>query len=91
MGYKSLIPQLRRHSRPLSPVRPHVRTWPGAGTRAPQIIGITRHVDQRLMPTRVIEAERDQMMHAQLAHVAERHRRAGWALGGSFDDLVGAR
>ena len=30
------------------------------------------------MATRIIQAERDQMMHAQLAHVAERQRRGGW-------------
>ena len=33
------------------------------------------------MATRIIQAERDQMMHAQLAHVAERHfggSRSAW-------------
>ena len=32
------------------------------------------------MATRIIQAERDQMMHALLAHVAEPHRRAGRVL-----------
>ena len=39
--------------------------------------GLARHVDQRLMAAGVVEAEGDQVLHAQLAHVAERHRRAG--------------
>jgi hypothetical protein len=29
------------------------------------------------MPAGVVKAERDQVMHALLTHVAERHRRAG--------------
>jgi hypothetical protein len=29
----------------------------------------------------VVVAERDQVMHALFAHVAERHQRAGWVLG----------
>jgi hypothetical protein len=29
------------------------------------------------MPTGVVEAGGDQVLHAQLAHVAKRHRRAG--------------
>ena len=33
------------------------------------------------MPTRVIEARRDQRLHAELAHVAQGHRGAGWVLG----------
>ena len=28
------------------------------------------------MPARIVEAERDQVLHALLLHVAERHRRA---------------
>jgi hypothetical protein len=31
-----------------------------------------------------VQAERDQMRHALLAHVAERHRRAWWMLGVHF-------
>jgi hypothetical protein len=41
---------------------------------------IARHVDQRRVPTDVVEAIGDQVMHTLLAHVAERHRRAGWVL-----------
>ena len=36
------------------------------------------------------EAIGNQSLHAQLAHVAERLRRAGWGVWGSFDDFVGA-
>ena len=38
---------------------------------------IARHVDQRRVPTRVVEAVRDQLLHPELAYVAERHRRPG--------------
>jgi hypothetical protein len=34
-----------------------------------------------MMPTRAVEAEADQVLHAQLAHIAARHRRAGSMLG----------
>jgi hypothetical protein len=42
---------------------------------------MARHVDQDLVPARVVEAIGDQVMHPELAHVAERHRRAGRVLG----------
>jgi hypothetical protein len=35
------------------------------------------HIDQALVSAGVVEAERDQVPHAKVAHVAERHRRAG--------------
>jgi hypothetical protein len=31
-----------------------------------------------LVSARIVKAERDQIAHAKLAHIAERHRRAGW-------------
>jgi hypothetical protein len=33
-----------------------------------------------LVAAGIVEAERDQVMHPKLAHVAERHRRGGWLL-----------
>jgi hypothetical protein len=42
---------------------------------------IARHVDQRDVPTGVIEAGCDQVLHAKLAYVAERHRRTSGVLG----------
>ena len=42
---------------------------------------IARHVDQCAVTAGIVEAGRDQVVHAQLAHVAERHRRAGGVLG----------
>ena len=38
-----------------------------------------RHVDQPLMPARLAKAGGDEMLHAEMAHVAERHRLTGWA------------
>jgi hypothetical protein len=38
---------------------------------------LARHVDQRGVPAGIVETRRDQVLHAELAHVAERHRRAG--------------
>ena len=46
------------------------------------IVRKLRHVHQTLVPTRWVEALGDQPCNAELAHVAERHRRAGrgaWA------------
>ena len=37
------------------------------------------------MTAGVVEAEGDQVLHAQLSHVAERHRVGAWV---SFDDFV---
>ena len=42
---------------------------------------ITPHFDQRSVTAGVIEARRNKPLHAQLAHVAERLRWAGWVLG----------
>jgi hypothetical protein len=42
------------------------------------------------MPAGVIEARRDKPLHAQLAHIAQRHRRAGWVFGVQFDDFRSA-
>ena len=36
------------------------------------------------MAAGVVEAERDQVEHALLAHVLQVHRRAGWVLGGHY-------
>ena len=41
---------------------------------------ILRDVDQRCLPARIVEAIRDQVMHALLTHVAQGHWRAGWVL-----------
>jgi uncharacterized protein YlaN (UPF0358 family) len=38
---------------------------------------VARHVDQRLTPASVAEAKGHEVIHALLAHVAERHRRPG--------------
>jgi hypothetical protein len=43
------------------------------------VVGVARHVDDRLMSAGVVQAGGDQVMHALLAHVAEGHGRAGWA------------
>ena len=70
---------------PKRPPSPRIRRRPAAALHPafePRHLGldrIARHVDQRLMAARVVEAEGDQVLHAQLAHVAERHRRAGFA------------
>jgi hypothetical protein len=42
---------------------------------------VARHIDQRRMSAGIVEAVRDQVLHAKLAHVAERHRRTGRVLG----------
>ena len=42
---------------------------------------IARHVDQALVPAGIVEARRNQPCYAQLAPVAERHRRTGRVLG----------
>ena len=39
------------------------------------IAGIARHIDDRLVAATIVQATGDQVMHALLAHVAERHRR----------------
>jgi hypothetical protein len=41
---------------------------------------IAKHIDERSVPPGVIEARCDQVPHAELAHVAERRRRAGRVL-----------
>jgi hypothetical protein len=41
------------------------------------VIGIARHVDQGLVSAGIVQAIGDQVLHPQLAHVAERHRRPG--------------
>ena len=72
----------------LLPVRPHVNA-PTARTalaalhvglepRNWRVTRIALHVDQRLVAAGVVQAIGDQVMHAQLAHVAERHRRGGF-------------
>jgi hypothetical protein len=71
----------------LFPVGPHVdvttaRTALGAYDLACErghfnVIGIARHVDQALVAARIVEAGRDEPLHAEVAHVAERHRRDG--------------
>ena len=42
---------------------------------------IARYVDQCGMSAGIVQTERDQVLHAEIAHVAERHRRAGGVLG----------
>ena len=42
---------------------------------------VARHVEQRGVSAGVVMTERDQPLHAERAHVAERHRRAGRVLG----------
>jgi hypothetical protein len=39
---------------------------------------IAKHLNQCVMAARIIEARGDQPLHAERAHVAEGHRRAGW-------------
>jgi hypothetical protein len=50
--------------------------------------GILRHIDQCLVPARIVVAIGDQVMHTLLAHIGERHRRAGWVLGAHSMNLV---
>ena len=45
------------------------------------VVGILRHVDQTLVSARIVEASGDEVLHAEVAHVTERHRRAGRVLG----------
>ena len=45
------------------------------------VIRVLGNIDARLMPAGVIEAGGDKAMHAEAAHVAERHRFAGRMLG----------
>jgi hypothetical protein len=45
------------------------------------IVRIARHVDQTLVSARVVEAEGNKPLHAQVPHVPERHRIAGWVHG----------
>ena len=40
------------------------------------IAGVFRHVDEPLMAARIVEARCDQPLHAEMAHVAERHSAA---------------
>jgi hypothetical protein len=47
----------------------------------PVLARIARRVDDRLVAARIIEAIGDEVLHALSAHVAERHRRAGWVFG----------
>ena len=42
---------------------------------------ISRYIDQTLVSAGVVQAGRKQPLHAELAHVAERHRRAGGCFG----------
>src|ERR1700756_5588570 len=80
--------QLRRHRRPLFPIRAYVDAiassaadctddsalevgYLGCGRVAP-------HFDQGRMAARVIEARGHEPPHAEVAHVAERHRTGGW-------------
>jgi hypothetical protein len=72
---------------PVLPVRPHVNPsaagsalHPALEPRHQRVAWILRHVDQRLVTARVVEAEGDQVTHTSLVHVAERHRWAGWAV-----------
>jgi hypothetical protein len=41
------------------------------------IVGKLRDVDQALVAARIVEAGREQPLHAKVAHCAKRHRRAG--------------
>jgi hypothetical protein len=41
------------------------------------VIGVARHVNDSLVPIRVVEAIGDQVMHTLLAHIAQGHRWAG--------------
>jgi hypothetical protein len=41
------------------------------------VVGILGHVDQTLVPARRIEAMCHEPLHAELAHVAQSHGRAG--------------
>ena len=70
----------------LFPIRAHVDLVAAAALGADQarakprdlsISRIVRHVDQRGVPAGIVETRRNQVLHAELAHVAERHRRAG--------------
>jgi hypothetical protein len=75
----------------LFPVRPHVdvsaaRAALGAYDLVTKprhfgIVRVFRHVDQALVAARIVEAGRNEPLYAEMAHVAERHRGAGWVLG----------
>jgi len=74
-----------------SPVRPHVDAMSasaalgafdlGAEPGDWRICRIARYVDDSLMSACVVEAERDQVTDALLAHIRKVHRRAGRVLG----------
>jgi hypothetical protein len=53
----------------------------GSEPRDLGVLRIFRHVDQRSMSAGVVQTGRKQPLHAQPAHVAERHRGAGGLLG----------
>ena len=46
----------------------------GGKPRHPSVGGISRHVDETLMTARIDKASGDEMMHAKMPHIAERHR-----------------
>ena len=74
------LTQLRRHEWLLFPVRAHVDLVAAAAaphftrteSRHLGLGRVARHVDQRGVEARILEAIADQVLHAQLAHVAER-------------------
>jgi hypothetical protein len=73
------------------PVWAHLKMWTARAAfrthnllgqrRHFDIVGKLRHVDQRRVTAGVIQAGRNQPLHAECAHVAEGHRRAGRLLG----------
>jgi hypothetical protein len=40
------------------------------------VVAVGRHIDQRLVPARVVVSAGDQVLHAKLSHVAQRDRGA---------------
>jgi len=53
----------------------------GGRTTAPRRRRTGRYVDEALVSARIVEAGGDKVLHAEMAHIAERHRRAGRVLG----------
>jgi hypothetical protein len=42
------------------------------------VVAVGRHINQRLVPARVVVSAGDRVLHAKPSHVAQRHRRAGF-------------
>jgi hypothetical protein len=73
-----------------APIMPHaVQTicWPNHGTAT--FIGVVIGTDHRLVLAIWVDAVHGETTHAELAHVAERHRIAGWVLGFHFRNGTG--